>query len=133
MASIHPPISKATVLEALQAGVSNNTALIKEAEGYLKTIENSPAFHLTLIVSVDGLVLFNLRVYFSFFPRKFSQAHLLMIKSVGYQLFTSKMELTNIGGKMPPSKQFVSHKILETLNSNGPFSLALSLKARKQY
>lgn len=45
------PISQATVLEALQAGVSNNTALIKEAEGYLKSVENSPAFHMTLIVS----------------------------------------------------------------------------------
>ena len=44
-------VSKATVLEALQAGVSNNTALIKEAENYLKTVEGSPAFHLTLIVS----------------------------------------------------------------------------------
>jgi len=51
MANVNPPISKAAVLEALQAGVSNNAALIKEAEAYLKAVENTSTFHLTLVVS----------------------------------------------------------------------------------
>ena len=48
--SINPSV-KAAIFEALQAGVSENTALIKEAEIYLKTVESTPVFHLTLIVS----------------------------------------------------------------------------------
>lgn len=48
--SINPSI-KAAIFEALQAGVSDNTAFIKEAEAYLKTVESTPVFHLTLAVS----------------------------------------------------------------------------------
>ena len=49
--SINPSV-KAAIFEALQAGVSDNTALIKEAEIYLKTVESTPVFHLTLAVSI---------------------------------------------------------------------------------
>jgi len=44
------PTLKAAIFEALQAGVSENTTLMKEAENYLKTLETTPVFHLTLIV-----------------------------------------------------------------------------------
>lgn len=44
------PTVKAAIFEALQAGVSENTTLMKEAENYLKTLETTPVFHLTLIV-----------------------------------------------------------------------------------
>ena len=51
MANIQVSIDpKSAIFEALQAGVSENTALMKEAENYLKTLETTPVFHLTLIV-----------------------------------------------------------------------------------
>lgn len=50
LASVNPS-EKAAIFEALQAGVSDNTTLIKEAETYLKSVESSPVFHSTLIVS----------------------------------------------------------------------------------
>jgi len=49
--SIDPTV-KAAIFEALQAGVSDNTVLIKQAETYLKSLECTPVFHLTLIVSI---------------------------------------------------------------------------------
>lgn len=44
------PSEKAAIFEALQAGVSENTTLIKQAETFLKSVENSAVFHLTLMV-----------------------------------------------------------------------------------
>ncbi|XP_057379434.1 importin-11-like [Daphnia carinata] len=66
--SINPSV-KAAIFEALQAGVSDNTALIKEAEIYLKTVESTPVFHLTLVeiitnTSIDVKVRWLASVYF---------------------------------------------------------------------
>ena len=61
MAHIQPSINptvKAAIFEALQAGVSDNSTLIKEAESYLKNVEASPVFHLTLIVSIQSFFSF---------------------------------------------------------------------------
>ncbi len=55
--TINPSV-KAAIFEALQAGVSDNSVLIKEAESYLKNVEATPVFHLTLVVSI-AILLFN--------------------------------------------------------------------------
>ena len=100
------PTVKSAIFEALQAGVSDNAAFIKEAESYLKTLECTPVFHLTLIVSIfyvnsRNTVLTKARTI-EF--RKSSQTRRSTSKSAGCRQSTSKTGLINTGERMPPSK-----------------------------